>query len=195
MKTFASVLITLFLVAPVCFVTPAQAVMPETEAQNIVATAYKAVQDTLAALQAANGSGDTEQIDQALKSLNLAVNTYTVAGENLAMLQAGTLQKDATLENCYVLADKLSLFSAQLLQKDFKSAWFFFTESQRLATFLPAPKNSGDMPAGLADLQSQIIAATSEAVSLLRKAGVDGREKKDESGGKLGINTQVGSPI
>jgi len=194
MRVMGLVLITLLLVPLLCLVKPAHAIMPEFEAKNIVASSYQAVQASLDALQTANGSGDVQQIDQALKALNLSISNYAVASENLARLQAGTLKSDSTLTTCYLIADKLSLFSSQLLNKNPKSAWFFYTEAQSLGAFLPPPANPAGIPAGLADLQSQIISASSEAVSTLRSAGIAEEEKK-RGEGKLGINTHVGSPI
>jgi hypothetical protein len=190
------VFMTLVLVSFVCFAKPARAIMPEAEAENIVAAAYQAVQDCLDALETANASEDLQQIDQALKALNLSVSNYAIASEDFAKLQAGTLRDDSTLTTCYLIADKLSIFSSQLISKNLKSAWFFLTEAQGLAAFLPSPANPGEMSEGLAGLQSRILTASSEAISILSSAGVYGGEGKDEGGGgKLGINTQVGSPI
>jgi len=190
------VVMVLTLVPLLGFLKPAHATMPESDASIIVEASYQAVQDSLDALQTANDSGDIQQIGQALQALNLSIKNHAVASENLARLNAGEALNDSVLTTCYLIADNLSLFSSQLTANQLEGAQSSLTEAQRLEAFLPPAANPGLIMAGLGDLSSRIITLSSEAVSLLRSAGVTGGEEKVQGGeGKLGINTHVGSPI
>jgi len=186
------IFIALLLVPLAGIANPADATMPESDGVRIVEASHQAVQDSIDALQAANDSGDIELIDQALQALNLAVKNYAVASEYLARLQAGEPLDDTVLTNCYVIADNLSNYSSKLLAGQLDGAQAFYTEAMRAEAFLPAPASPGVIPAGLADLSSRLTTVSSEAVSLLRAAGVIGEERGT---GKLGTNTNVGSPI
>ena len=196
-RGFILVVATLLLAGPTAFVKPAGAIpMPEAEVRMIVEASYKAVQDTLEALQAANASGDVKQIQQALQALNLSIKNYTVASEILSRMQTDEMLNDSTITTSYLIADKLTLFSAQLLASQHENAWFSFAEAKQMEAFLPNPSLPSIFSSGLAGLQSQIMTVSTESVSLLRSAGIYAGEDKTESGeGKLGINTHPASPI
>jgi hypothetical protein len=192
-RELVSVFMALLLVPILFFVKPAPA-MSESDAGIIVDAAYQAVQNSLNALEAANASGDVNQVNQALQALNLSIKNYAVSSENFARVQAGEVLDDSTLTACYLIADNLSLFSSQLLASQLEGARASLREALRLEAFLSSPANPGVIPAGLEDLNSRIIASSTEAVAILRGEGAP--EEQEEGGeGKLGINTHVGSPI
>lgn len=184
------VLMALVLVPLIGFVKPACA-MPEADAIAIVDLSYQAVQNTLAELQAANGSGDTARIDQALQALDLAIKIYAVASGELARIQAGEPGDNSALTACNVVASDLNSFAAQMTANNPAGAQSSFASAQKHGANLP-PMDGDILPAGIASLNSQIIASASEAITILRAAGITSSVSGSES---LGLNTQVGSPI
>ena len=191
MKRVLGLIFSIMLLMQLAGLAKPAAAMPEADARAIVEAAYQAVQNSLNALESANGSGDTQKIELALQALDLSVKNYAVASENLARMAAGETVNDAALTTCNLVADKLGIYNARFLQNDLAGAQASFTEARILGETLPLPAGD-DIPAGLAEFKSRIIAASSLAVTNLRAAeGIDG----GSGPGKLGTNTKVGSPI
>lgn len=185
------VFMVMVLVPFMASVTPAYE-MHEDDARATVDVSYQAVENVLAALQSANASGDTAKIDLALQALDLAMANYAVASDHLAMIQAGNPVDDAILLACDAVTGALNSFSSLVAANDLDAAQVSFTHAQGLAADLPPPASPGALPAGLAGIESQIIAASAEASSILWGTG-------GGTGGGIGDGrwggTQNASPI
>jgi len=195
MKKLSGIIIAVFILLPlIAFISPAQA-MPASDAQAIVDEAYQAVENTLATLEAANRSGDTDNIKMALGALVLAVQNYSAASSELAKIEAGKSGKDEALTACGMVAGDLNTFSAQMDANNVNGARTSLRKAQGNAA--SQPSFAGKIPDGLAGLDYRINSAGNEAAANLRGTGggtgdgAGGRKDTQE----LGLNNKVGSPI
>jgi hypothetical protein len=143
MRRIHSLLLVVFLLVPIMFLSnPAQA-MPISQMETIVANARGAVDTALAQLQSALITGDLQTVQLAQQALDLAISNYAIASETLEKARNGTQ---------------------------------------------PPSSNPGDIPAGLSDIEAQILAASAESASILAGGGTS-------PGTAESLGTNTASPI
>ena len=112
MRRIHSLLLIVFLLVPVMFLSNPAHAMDTDQMQTIVDNARGAVDTALAQLQSAIRTGDVQTVQLAQDALDLAISNYAIASETLEKARNGTQ---------------------------------------------PPSSNPGDIPAGLSDIEAQIL--------------------------------------
>ena len=161
--------------------------MQVSQMETIVANARGAVDTALAQLQSALTTGDRQTVQLAQQTLDLAIANYTTADESLAKAQAGETVSDSIMPACNNIADGVVDVSNLLAANSLAEAQSAYDAASNTYSNLPPPLNPGQLPAGLADIESQLLAASSESASVLSGSA--------EASDLLGIDTDIVSPI
>ncbi len=152
--------------------------------RTIVKNSKVAVNSALTQLQSAIITGDPAVVQLAQQTLDLAIANYAIASESVEKMWAGETVSDSTMQACNDVADGVvnvcNLLAANSLAKA-QSAYDTLSSSQ------PPPANPGQIPFGLADIEGQILAASSDSATILAGGGSTG------TSGSLGTNNA--SPI
>ena len=159
------------------------------EMETITANARKAVVCILTRLQSTLISGDSQEVRLAQQTLDLAVSNYAVAGETLEKVRRGESVSDFIMPACNDIADEVVNICNLIGAGNLESAQLAYETSSSIYSSLPPPANAAQIPAGLADLEVQIMAATAEAATILSGAGREGK------GAIETLETKPASPI
>ena len=187
MRRINCFLLTVFLLVPLLFLNNPAHAMPISQMETIVADARGAVDTALAQLQSALATNDQQTVQLAQQTLDLAVANYAIASESLEKAQAGETVSDSTMLACSNIAAGVNNVCSLIAAGSLADARSAYDTASTTYGSLPPPTNSAQIPAGLADIQGQILATFSESTSFLSgSAGASDR---------LGVSTDIASPI
>jgi hypothetical protein len=186
MKRINCFLLSAFLLIPLLFLNNTVHAMPISQMEaivqmeTIVADSRGAVDNALAQLESTLRTNDQQAVHLAQQALDLAVANYAIASESLAKIQAGQSVRNSTMLACSDIASGVNSVCNLIAAGDMSAA-------QAAYTSLPRLTSPGQLPAGLADIEGRILAASTEAASVLSgSAGADDG---------LGVSTETASPI
>ncbi len=189
MKRMNYLLLTVLLLVPLMLSSITAQAMHIDQMQTIVTNARNAVDTALAQLQSAIRTGDVQTVQLAQQALDLAIGNYAVASESLEKAQAGEPVSDSTMQACNDIANGVSNVCSLIAGESLSAAQVAYNIAEGTYGSLPPPANPDQIPVGLADIQAQILAASSESATIIANGGGTGSGTADSLG------TSTASPI
>ena len=184
MKRIHSLLLIVFLLVPFMASSNPAYAMHISEMETIVANSRSAVDTALAQLQSALTTGDRQIVQLAQNALDLSIENYAIASDSLAKAQAGDTVSDSTMEACNDVADGVGNVCNLLAAGNLSDAQAAYDTAY---STLPPSSHEGEIPSGLADIKSQILAASSDSATIIAGGGTTGTSES--------LGTSNASPI
>lgn len=171
MRRIHSLLLIIFLLVPFMVSSNPVYAMHITQMETIVANARGAVDTALAQLQSALTTGDPQTVQLAQDTLDLAIANYAIASESLEKAQSGETVSDSIMLACNDVADGVGNICRLIAANSLTDAQSAYDTASNTYSNLPPPSNPGQLPAGLADIEGQILAASAESATIIAGGG------------------------
>ncbi len=188
MKQIHSLLLIASLLVPLMLLSNPVQAMHIDQMETIVENARSSVDTALAQLQSAITTGDPQTVKLAQDALDLAVANYAIASESLEKARAGETVSDSIMLACNDIADGVSNVCSLIADGSLNAAQLAYNIAEGTYGSLPPPVNPDQIPAGLGDIQAQILTASTEAAAILAGGGTG-------SGTADSLGTSAASPI
>ena len=189
MRRIHSLLLIVFLLIPLMLSSNPAYGMDTGQMETIVANARSAVDTAMAQLQSAIRTGDVKTVQLAQDALDLAIGNYAVASESLAKVQeAGGAVSDSVMLGCNDVANGVINVCSLIARNNLPDAQSSYNTASTKYDSLPPSANPGEIPGGLADIQAEILSASSESATIIAGGGTD-------SGTADSLGTNNASPI
>ena len=188
MRRINYLLLTVSLLVPLMLLSNPVQAMHIDQMETIVENARSSVDTALAQLQSAITTGDPQTVKLAQDALDLAIANYAIASESLEKARAGETVSDSTMLACNDIANGVGDVCSLIAANSLADAQSAYDTASTTYDSLPPPSNPDQIPAGLGDIQGQILTASTEAAAILGGGGTG-------SGTADSLGTSAASPI